>query len=190
MGNLWFVLALGCNVNWLTLPTINFLQWGPGCSKWSAINCVCQLYVGTYSARGQRSLLPYQQFFGNTLIWFINFRNQIKVFQKNCWCGNTVTFDSNTDIIYSWLHFTSNTQGPIAGNLLLVMLANLHCSLWPTQINDMMGGHRYSIWNEINCTCKSQFTSTESDVLAQSLRVYDEYRKWWWRTLVQPDTGP
>ena len=94
MGNLWFVLALGCNVNWLTLPTINFLQWGPGCSKWSAMNCVCQLYVGTYSARGQRSLLPYQQFFGNTLIWFINFRNQIKVFQKNCWCGNTVTLDS------------------------------------------------------------------------------------------------
>ena len=32
----------------------------------------------------------------------------------------------------------------------------------------MGGGHGYS--------CKSQFTSTESVVLAQSLRVYDEYR--------------
>ena len=30
---------------------------------------------------------------------------------------------------------------------------------------------------EINCTCKSQFTSTESAVLAQLLRVYDEYTK-------------
>ena len=32
-GNLWFVLAIGCNVNWITLPTIYFPRRGPQAFK-------------------------------------------------------------------------------------------------------------------------------------------------------------
>ena len=41
-GNLWFVLAIGCNVNWLTLLTINFPRQGPRASE---VKC-SQLYCG------------------------------------------------------------------------------------------------------------------------------------------------
>ena len=77
------------------------------------------------------------------------------------------------------------THGPIAGNL--CMVGNV--SQFTLILQPSYGQHKPHISydggpeprvfrvNEINCTYKSRFTSTESAVLAQSLRVYDEYRK-------------
>ena len=36
MGNLWCVLVIGCNVNWLTLPTINFQAFEVKCNMRSS----------------------------------------------------------------------------------------------------------------------------------------------------------
>ena len=44
-GNLWFVVAIGCSVNWLTLPIINFLQRGGGGGAWAFESKCNQLLV-------------------------------------------------------------------------------------------------------------------------------------------------
>ena len=92
---------------------------------WSEVQST--VYVGTCSAHGQKSLCYH-------IRNFLNLVSKKTIADVATQWPLTLSAAHTDCDIYSWMHFTSNTHGPVAGNLWLVRLANSHCSLWPTQI--------------------------------------------------------